>query len=111
MEECNDGDLFDIDDTQELDNSNQAGVAPRVINITVCSSANADRFPLAIAETATLEQLQQQLYRTLGLPPNTFTATVDETPLQFGRPLLAQGVHDASRVTLHHRQPAGLPVQ
>ena len=111
MEECNDGDLFDIDDTQELDTSNQAWVAPRVINITVCSSANGDRFPLAIAETATLEQLQQQLYRTLGLPPHTFTATVDEALLQFGRPLTTQGVHDASVVTLHHRQPAGLPVQ
>ena len=81
----NDGDLFDTDGTQEFGTSFSAA-APRVINLTMCSSTDGSRFPVVIAENATLEQLQQQLHRTLGLCPSTFMATVGETVLQPGSP-------------------------
>ena len=73
----------------------------------MCSSTDGSRFPVAIAETATLEQLQQQLHRTLGLPPSTFTATVGEAVLQPSIPLTA-GVRNASTVTLHPKLAPGM---
>ena len=68
--------------------------------IIMRSALNSDEVPVSLAPRATLNDLQDMMWREYQLHPQTYTMAVGATPLQAGTALSTQGVKGDSVVTL-----------